>query len=161
MNNTNGFQTKVWGPPAWFFLHMISLNYKPEKAKEYKRFFTALRHVLPCGACRENYSKNLKSMPIDDKVLSSRNEFAYWLFLVHNKVARDIYEKTKSPCNAPDFKDTKSDFKKVVNFYEKFRAQCTKNAYGCVVPIKGTRKMCKINIVPFKGRKNHAIKLKV
>lgn len=158
MNNPNGFQTKVWGPAAWFFLHMVSFNYMPEKAKEYKRFFTSLKDVLPCGACRENYSKLLKTMPMDDS-LNSRNDFAFWLFKVHNRVANDIYSKTKLNSDAPIFTNSKSDFKKVVDFYENFRAKCTKNAYGCVIPVKGSRKMCKIKVVPFKGRKNYAIKL--
>ena len=45
--NKNGFQTKIWGSPAWLFLHCIAFNYTPDK-KSSKTFFLSLAHVLPC-----------------------------------------------------------------------------------------------------------------
>ena len=154
MKSNNGFQTKVWGPPAWLFLHVVSLNYRKENAKQYKIFFESLKHVLPCGACRENYGKILKEMPMNANVMKSRYNLAAWLFRVHNEVANDIYKKTNQRENKPLYKNSKKDFEKVAKFYEQFRAKCMKNAYGCVVPQNGTRKMAKITIVPFKGKRS-------
>ena len=44
MEQKEGMRTKVWGPPAWVFLHTVAHNYplKPTRQdrKNYKNFFT-------------------------------------------------------------------------------------------------------------------------
>ena len=158
-DSKNGFQTKVWGSPLWLFLHIVSLNYTPEKKAAYKRFFKALQHVLPCGACRTNYKNILKEkLPMNDYIFSCRESMAMWVFLLHNQVQKDLYSKSKIESDAPRFKDTKKDFFKAMKFYEGFRAQCTKKSYGCVTPVKGTKKRTKIQIVKYNpARKNNVI----
>ena len=52
----NGFQTKIWGAPAWIFLHCVAFNYTPEKYVDYELFFRNLANILPCKTCRENYT---------------------------------------------------------------------------------------------------------
>lgn len=158
--NKNGFQTKVWGPPAWFFLHIIAQNFDPEKPnmkKFYKLFFTLLGEVLPCGACRDNYKRiiNSKCYKLTNKVLSSRQSFSYWLFKLHNRVQKDIFQKTKVIYNKPKYEDNLNDFNKSYAFYEKFRAKCNVDKttnYGCTVPLKGIKKKVKIQICPL-GKK--------
>ena len=153
-NNKMGFQTKVWGPAAWLFLHTVTLNYNPEKSKEYRLFFKYLKDVLPCGACRDNYTRILKIMPMDKEVMKTRSNLSYWLFKVHNRVQNDIYKKTEDVENKPKYENNKKDFKQIVNFYETFRAKCNKSSYGCYIPSKGnTKQMAKINIIPFKGKR--------
>lgn len=158
-DSKNGFQTKVWGSPLWLFLHIISLNYTPDKKAGYKRFFKALQFVLPCGACRTNYKKILKEkLPLEDYVFSCRESMAMWVFLLHNHVQKDIFTKSKIQSDAPAFKDTKKDFFTAMQFYESFRAQCHKKAYGCVTPVKGSKKRTKIQIVKYNpARKNTVI----
>ena len=149
-NSKEGFQTRVWGPPLWMFLHIISLNYTPNKKAAYKRFFISLKGILPCGACRTNYKRILQTvLPLDDYVFSCRESLAMWVFLLHNQVQKDIFNTTKYLHDMPVYKDTKADFFKAMEFYETFRAQCTKNSYGCVIPVKGTRKQSKIKIVKY------------
>ena len=77
----------IWGPYAWFFLHTITFNY-PEKPKEcdkkkYKRFFTALKDVIPCKTCRNNYEIHLREYPIK---LNTQQDLVKWLIDVHNSV---------------------------------------------------------------------------
>lgn len=80
-------EPEVWGPPAWTFLHSVTLNY-PEnptiKDKEnYNNFFNLLGEILPCDKCKRHYKENIKEMPIK---LESREEITEWLFNIHNKV---------------------------------------------------------------------------
>ena len=140
----NGFQTKVWGPAAWLLFHTISLNYNPIRKKEYKQFFTSIAGVLPCGACRENYDKIIKTkLPITDLVLSNRDNFAKWLFDVHNMIQDDIFKHTKNPQN----KVNDLNFETRMEQYESFRASpCSKKAYGCTRPLRGLKKHCRIKI---------------
>lgn len=150
IDSKNGFQTKIWGPPAWFFLHIASLNYSPERKKGYKKFFTSLVDILPCGKCRTNYKKILKSKKLTDDVLSSRRKFARWLFEVHNRVQYDIYESSGNPEHRPIFKNTDKDFMKAMMFYEKYRAGCSVT-HGCMEPKKGKKMKSVVNISAVKS----------
>lgn len=159
MNSKNGFQTKVWGPAAWLFLHCITLNYDPQRnRKETKLFFESLAYVLPCGACRENYKHtihNSRQLKINDTVFASRESLAFWLFKLHNYVTR---------CQTGSvslYNDTKRDFYRMVHFYERLRAKCiihsdpTKHKGGCVLPVKkgGIRLRSVIRIKPWSVNK--------
>ena len=81
---------EIWGPPAWIFLHYITLTYpdKPtnEDKEKYKDFFIRLGDVLPCYACSHNYKIHLDKFPLNDKVLSSKKKFVKWLINIHNEV---------------------------------------------------------------------------
>lgn len=87
----------IWGPHAWFFLHTISFNYpiKPKECdkKRFKRFFMALKDVIPCKACRDNYNIHLREFPIK---LDSREGLVKWLIDVHNSVNGKTNKKTYS-----------------------------------------------------------------
>ena len=150
MNNSNGFQTKVWGAPMWLNLHIMSLNYTPDKKQGYKQFLNSLKYTLPCGACRTNYTRILENvLPLDESVFKSRRSMSFWMFKLHNQVQQDIYNKTQNPYDIPKFTNSKDDFKTAMALYEPFRAKCVKNASGCVIPLKGSRKRTRIVITKY------------
>jgi hypothetical protein len=155
----NGFQTNVWGAPAWMFLHMVSLNYREEHKDGYKKFFSALQHVLPCGACRDNYKRIISSVvPLNDSVFENRNTVAKWLFQVHNQVQTDIFAKTKNEKDKPKYNNSEKSFVKMKTFYEQFRAKCVPKSHGCLIPVKGQRMRTNIIIKRFKShRRRNAI----
>lgn len=152
LHSTHGFQTKCWGPPMWFVLHLISLNYQPSLRSGYVRFFKSLEHVLPCKACRINYAKTVRTHPtlqMTKDTFESRESLVLWLFKLHNYVTRCNTDKT------PFYKDTRGDFEKMVRYYSKFRATCrlpTKTDHGgCNRPVKGgIRIKTKLKFVPCK-----------
>jgi hypothetical protein len=80
----------VWGPPLWFVMQSIAMNY-PETNPSYLQqrnhhdFYHSLRNVLPCTVCREHYTELLKLYPIGPS-LGSRNDLVAWVVLIHNKV---------------------------------------------------------------------------
>jgi len=80
----------IWGEPAWIFLHTITLSYPTcpsEQDKEnYKQFFIALQHVLPCTTCKAHFNGHLKKYPLSNEVLSSKEKVIKWLIDVHNAV---------------------------------------------------------------------------
>jgi len=81
---------KIWGPHAWFFMHAITLAYpdKPNKNDKdnIKGFFNYLGKVIPCHKCRNNFKNHLDKVPLNDKVLSSRENLVKWLIEIHNEV---------------------------------------------------------------------------
>ena len=80
-------EPKIWGPPAWIFLHSITFQY-PEyptdiEKQKYYTFFHSLKNVLPCPNCREHYQRNFDKLQID---LESRKGLIEWLIDLHNEV---------------------------------------------------------------------------
>ena len=86
----DGMVTRIWGPWAWCFLHTISFNYPAhptkEQKKQYRDFILSLQHVLPCGHCRKNLTKNLKKHPLTMRDMKSRETFSRWLYALHAQI---------------------------------------------------------------------------
>lgn len=91
---------ETWGPPAWAFMHCVTLSYPitPTKEdKEYmKNFFNSLPGILPCYKCRMNFNNHLSTLPLTDNVLSSKETLVKWLIDVHNAVNKTNGKKIMS-----------------------------------------------------------------
>ena len=91
----NYMDPRIWGPPAWTFLHSVTLAYpdKPTETdkKNYKDFFYKLQPVLPCLKCSNNYLKHIQEDPVDNH-LTDKESLVKWLVEMHNKVNR-LYDK--------------------------------------------------------------------
>lgn len=148
-----GMMSKVWGPPAWLFLHCVTLCYDPKRKKAYRVFFTELKNVLPCGKCRENYTKIISKGPlrIRKEIFTSKESLSEWFFQVHTKVQSDIYAKTKLEKDKPVIKSPYH----WNELYEQFRAQCGAVTYGCDKAHFGKRKMTTLLVSKYKCRKAH------
>ena len=121
--NELAMNTKVWGPPTWFFLHSMAMAY-PKKIdpknerhilikKNMNKFLNSLGYILPCPICGDSYLDYItqQDFQILDH-LDSRKNLTYFLYKIHNKVN----EKLGVPkCNVPSFQE-------VLNFYSKFIA---------------------------------------
>ena len=85
---------KVWGPHAWIFLHSITLNYPDNptefQKKKYKEFFNSLAFVIPCEKCSFNYSKKIKTKPVN---VDSKMDLVNWLLEIHNQVNKSNGKK--------------------------------------------------------------------
>jgi hypothetical protein len=79
----------VWGPPFWFVMHTVSLNYplKPSFAEQrtHYDFFYNVRDILPCEMCRQHYRTLLKQYPLQP-FLDNRDSLVAWVVLIHNQV---------------------------------------------------------------------------
>lgn len=147
-NSLNGFQTPVWGPPAWLFLHTISFNYPPRPTKkqqrEYMSFFRSVGHVLPCGKCRDNYNESVGptgKFHITPAVFKSRNTLSRWLYRLHNH----INSRTTPP------KPKHASYEAVRDRYEAFRATCRPTDRGCTRPAEGKSKYrCMMQVKPMR-----------
>ena len=93
-------EPKVWGPSGWFFMHSITLGYPANPTaydkKNMKTFFTNVGHVLPCEKCKKNYYKHLKTHPLNDEVLSSKENLVKWLINIHNEVNKMTGKEIKT-----------------------------------------------------------------
>ena len=83
----------VWGPHGWKFIHFITLGYNPKNKNNYKNFFKNMANMLPCSICSNHYREHLKIYPLNDHVLSSRQNFINWGINMHNAVNKDHNKK--------------------------------------------------------------------
>lgn len=95
------FEPTIWGPHAWFFLESIAMAYPTNPTYQEKKsadnFFTSLKYLIPCEKCRNNYISHLKIHPINETVLSSRDNLFKWIVNVHNSVdsnKKKTYDET-------------------------------------------------------------------
>ena len=109
-----GFNSTLWGPGLWTFMHYIALNYpiSPTKAQveSYKAFFRSLCNILPCYVCRKEFCE-LVTKPQSRFYLGRPGLFPYkptnpaaarhslfmWTSDLHNAVNRRL----KKPVVAP------------------------------------------------------------
>ena len=87
------FPPNVWGPFFWHTIHITALGYPKEPTYTDKRaakeFFESLRFLLPCGICREHYTKHLHENPISP-FLDRRADLFKWTVMIHNKVNKSL-----------------------------------------------------------------------
>ena len=87
----------VWGPHGWKFIHFVTLGYpnnpSKEQKKTYKIFFESLKTTIPCSICANHYTEHLKKFPLNDNVLSNKQELIEWGINVHNAVNKDHGKK--------------------------------------------------------------------
>ena len=144
MAERRGFQTAVWGPPAWMFLHTLTFAYPEEPDEKTKRtfmkFFGSLCAILPCKYCRASYSKYCKTtgpLGLTDANFASRKTLTRWLYNIHDAVNQRI-GKTDRP-----------SFSQVKAMYEQFVASPhvdNEKQHGCVNGQKRLRSV--IRVVP-------------
>ena len=148
--SNDGMQPLIWGSSMWHILNCISFNYpeNPTKKqkKDYYKFFSSIKNVLPCSYCRINMKLHLKELPLDEQVFSSRTTLSKWVYKMHECVNNIL--KKKSNITYKQFRDT----------YENFRSRCIVNPNtnktdpGCEdiqnTKYSGFKGKCVLNIVP-------------
>jgi len=152
MDSLNGFQSGIWGPAAWLFLHCITLNYEPSKHNKdaFFQFFKNVQFVLPCGTCRDNYVTVIQSdcLKLTVDVFKSRESLSKWLFHVHNHINIKTNKKLR-------FENNLKGYKEMRQFYEQFRAKCSvgKNEIGCTKAMhKGKKMRCVLVLKPGRSK---------
>lgn len=158
-NSGDGMMTAAWGPAIWHFLHVISFNYPihPTKADKthYANYIKSLQTILPCKYCRINLKKNLKQLPMTDKVMKNRETFSQYVYQLHELVnkmlkkppsgityeaLRNKYEQFRSRCTAKTIKLTRASHKKP-------RSTRKRKESGCVDPLHGKKSKCVVQII--------------
>ena len=153
-NSGDGMLTSVWGPSLWHFLHLMSFNYpvKPTRQDKihYRDFIKDLQYILPCRYCRDNFKRNIKTLPLTYAHLKNRYSFSKYIYKLHELINNML--RKKSDLKYGDMRDQ----------YEHFRSRCTqedtikkrrktrkhRKEKGCTESLYGKKSKCIIKIVP-------------
>lgn len=160
----DGLQTRAWGPALWHSLHAIAAGYVVSpapvaKRKAYAAYLLALADVLPCGACRRNYPRNLLETVCEHesigprlaqtrpfwkaRAFEGREQLFEFLWRLHSNVSRAIGKHGYRP---PDLGQLRQQ-------YETMRARCYTTTTpgkegGCTQPVAGAKTQCRVQLVP-------------
>jgi hypothetical protein len=121
--------TKLWGPPLWFSLHTICVNYPESPSYMEKRnhydFFKNLQYILPCETCKSHYRNNFKKYPIEN-FLDNKRLLVKWINLMHNAANEIIHTRQwKFEDSVKHYKDIYDDATKE-KYYDYFCGSCSK-----------------------------------
>ena len=88
--SNDGMLTTVWGASQWHFLHTMSFNYPNHptemQKKAYRNYMLNLKHVLPCGKCRNNLKENYRKLPLHMSCMRNRETFSKYVYDLHELV---------------------------------------------------------------------------
>lgn len=128
-----GMITYTWGPLLWHVLHIISFNY-PVNPIEYNiknglmpgfienayyHIILLLQYVLPCKSCRDNLKINLNNLDFfkpekKNIIMRNRKTFSKFIYNLHEIINKMLH------------KESGLSYEEVRDFYEHFRANCSK-----------------------------------
>lgn len=153
----DGFQTSIWGPLAWTFLHTISFNYPVNPTikdkTHYREYVLNLQYILPCKYCRINLTNNFKKKPLQMCHMKNRETFSRYIYELHEVVNKMLHKKsTMTYCDAREryehFRSRCTEEKPTIFTFKKTKTQKNKKEKGCTEPLYGKKSKCVINIVP-------------
>jgi len=118
-----GLDSKVWGPPMWFFLHTTAICYplhpNAVTKKKIYDFFQNLHLFIPIEPMASNFSKLLDEYPIAP-YLDNRESLVRWVWFIHNKINQQL-EKPQISLNdfyVKYYESYKNTNQKMVEYYK-------------------------------------------
>ena len=89
------YDSKIWGPHYWFFLHTLAMSY-PGKAndvikKKYYELIQNMQLFIPDEKIGNDFRKLIDAYPVAP-YLDTRESFVRWTHFIHNKM-NDKLEK--------------------------------------------------------------------
>ena len=99
------FDSAVWGPHYWFFLHTAARTYPHTPNEVTKRKYYDLIQNMPLFIPNEdmgnNFSKILDKYPVTP-YLDNKDSFVRWVHFIHNKINHRIGKEEISYMKAMD-----------------------------------------------------------
>jgi Erv1 / Alr family len=100
--------TRFWGPSGWRLLHFIAFAAPTLNRHHLHLFFETLPYVLPCKFCRASLTDYYTTDPIP----TDANEFANWLYRIHNRVNGKLREQKLIKHKDPSWQEVKQRYEK-------------------------------------------------
>ena len=89
INRRDSYDSHIWGPCFWFFIHTIAMNYPDHPNEVTKRkYYDLIQNMpifIPNVEMGNQFSRLLDKYPITP-YLDKRESFIRWTVFIHNKV---------------------------------------------------------------------------
>jgi hypothetical protein len=89
MKPLDKYDSNIWGPHFWFFLHTIAMNY-PDRANDVtkRKYYELIQNMpifIPNVEMGNRFSEFLDKYPVTP-YLDKRESFIRWTVFIHNKI---------------------------------------------------------------------------
>jgi hypothetical protein len=81
--------TRYWGSSGWRLLHAVAFKGPTLNPTKLHSFFELLPYTLPCKFCRASLTDYYAADPIP----KDPNDYAHWLYRIHNRVNGKLREQ--------------------------------------------------------------------
>jgi len=92
INKRINLDPKIWGPYGWLFIESCIISYSNnpnEKDREnFKNFLENIKNILPCSKCRDHFSDYIKNNPLNNNILSTKENLLKWLLGAKNIIRK-------------------------------------------------------------------------
>jgi len=102
--------TRFWGPSGWRLLHLIAFAAPTLNKTHLHTLFETLPYVLPCKFCRASLTDYYTVDPIPH----DPNNYAYWLYRIHNRVNGKLREQKLLKDADPGWRIVKARYEKLM-----------------------------------------------
>lgn len=96
------FDSEIWGPHYWFFLHTVAESYPMyPNAVTKRKYYDLIQNMpifIPDSEMGDKFSKMLDKYPVTP-YLDNRDSFVRWVHFIHNKINVNI---GKTEISLPD-----------------------------------------------------------
>lgn len=96
------FDSEIWGPHYWFFLHTVAESYPMyPNAVTKRKYYDLIQNMpifIPDSEMGDKFSKMLDKYPVTP-YLDNRDSFVRWVHFIHNKININI---GKTEISLPD-----------------------------------------------------------
>jgi len=83
------FDSDIWGPHYWFFLHTVAESYPVHPndvtKRKYYDLITNMPLFIPDSDIGDKFSRMIDKYPVSP-YLNNRDSFVRWVHFIHNKV---------------------------------------------------------------------------
>lgn len=109
--------TRFWGPSGWLLLHLVAFQAPTRNIHDIRTFFVNLPYVLPCKFCRASLADYYAEDPVPVKA----EEYAKWLYRIHNRVNDKLRSQKLLETPNPSWKDIQTRYEGWI------QSSCAKN----------------------------------
>ena len=77
---------KVWGPPAWRFMHLLASSCNTEVSRlNFRKYIDEFGKLIPCEVCKAHFAENRRKYDITN-YMKDEEALLMWTFLMHDAV---------------------------------------------------------------------------
>lgn len=82
--------SNIWGPYAWYLLHILSYSYEDKFRPNYETIVKCYIHLIPCSICHKHFKAMVSDYP---PIFDNKENCIKWIVDAHNRVNKRLNKR--------------------------------------------------------------------